>query len=386
MKLDTTFASLQKQLSLCLKCLECVYGEWPESSPLCPIYNRHQIYTSSAGGLISFLKAVSDGRIDYTPTIAEFAYECTTCGICNVCELIPVLPPHVSPTDIIRFLRYQLVQRGLIPHGKVKAIYQQVRESGDYRGEKGFSIPEIASDDQVRAVLFAECIHSGGQRLIYEAAIRLIAKIDGPVTIFNEGGCCGSSLYDLGFWDELRALLPKKAEAWKKLQGKEVIFINPHCQEFMLKSYPQIEDRQLGITGRHFSEFLVAAFKEGKLKAKVKQGIKVSYHDPCYLGRGLGIYEAPRETLSFLEGVQLVEMKRNRKNAYCCGAGGSVRGGAFPEFSQGVAQERLAEFKATGADLLITACPYCKEAFQKVLPPNEQGKIKDLTEFVDERT
>ncbi len=387
MKLDTKLSDLQVPLSLCLKCVNCAYGEWPESSPLCPIYCAHHVYTASAAGLISFLKVVIDGRTDYTPTIADLAYECTTCGICNVCEVVPVFTPHVWPTDVIRFLRYQLVKRELIPGG-IKEVYRQVKEKGDYLGDNiKLEVPEKVKDDRADTVLFIEPIYAESQRAIYESAIRLLEKTGKRVIVFdNEGGSCGSILYNLGFWDELAVLIKKRAEQMKRLRDKEVLFIDPHCQEFMVKRYPEIEPAHQGFTAKHFSEFLVAAFKQGKLSTKGKQSIKVSYHDPCFLGRGLGIYEAPREVISFLPGVELVEMKRNRKNAYCCGAGGGGRGQAFPDFSKGVAEERLKEFEETGADLLITSCPYCKDAFQRILPKQERRQVRDLTEFVDEMT
>jgi Fe-S oxidoreductase len=135
--------------------------------------------------------------------------------------------------------------------------------------------------------------------------------------------------------------------------------------------------------GRHFSEFLANAFKEGQLKVKGELRVKVSYHDPCHLSRGLGVHKATREVLSFL-GVELLEMERHGENTYCCGGGG--RNGALSEFSNWVAGERFSEFRKTGADLLLTACPWCKEAFRGVLPAKERERVKDLIEFVDEVT
>ncbi|GAF82125.1 unnamed protein product, partial [marine sediment metagenome] len=148
--------------------------------------------------------------------------------------------------------------------------------------------------------------------------------------------------------------------------------------------YPDIIPESAGIKTRHISEVLAAALKSGKLKSKKGKAVKISYHDPCYLGRGMGIYDAPRQALKALGGVELVEMERNRENAFCCGARGV--GNYFPDMDEWTARERLDEFEATGADLLITGCAYCKENFQKVLPEKEKNRIRDLTEFVNERT
>ena len=97
----------------------------------------------------------------------------------------------------------------------------------------------------------------------------------------------------------------------------------------------------------------------------------------------LGIYDAPRKVLSSLDGVELVEMKRNRENSFCCGAR-SV-GNYFPDFPAENARKRIQEFKDTGADLLITACGYCQEIFKKELGKDNK-QVKDLIELVDERT
>jgi Fe-S oxidoreductase len=98
----------------------------------------------------------------------------------------------------------------------------------------------------------------------------------------------------------------------------------------------------------------------------------------------MGIYDAPRQVLGELKGVKLIEMARNRANSFCCGA--RALGNYYPKMSEATARERMQEFKDCGAEVLVTACQYCKERFQKVLPAAEKGKVKDLLELVDERT
>ena len=115
MKLDTDLSDLQRTVSLCLKDGMCTYGKWPQNHPLCPIYSYHRVYTASAGGLIYLLRALAEGKIDYSPTIAQYAYQCTLCEACDICEIIPIPPPHVRPSELVRFLRHKLVQNGQIP-------------------------------------------------------------------------------------------------------------------------------------------------------------------------------------------------------------------------------------------------------------------------------
>lgn len=379
MKLDTGLDDIYKAVALCLKDGMCTYGKWPENYSLCPIYNRYRVFTASAGGFMYIIRALADNRIRPTSTMIDFAYECTTCQACDVCEVVQLLPPYAPPSDLIRFLRYQLVKQGAMPGGKIKQIYEQLQQ-GKFWGKKvSLKLPENIKDDNANTVLFVEASAEGE---IHESAIGLLEKIGRKVSLFDVGSSCGCTLYNLGFWDELN-LFVKQTGQLKKLSGKVILFTNPHCQEFMVKRYPEIAPEQEKIMGRHFSEFLLEALETGRLRVNKGQHIKVSYHDPCYLGRGLGIYEAPRKVISTLDGVELIEMERNRGNSYCCGAGGVS--GAL-DFSKLVAQERIAEFKETGADLLITAYPYCKEAFRRVLPAEERGRIKDVIELVNERT
>ena len=382
MKLDTSFDELERSVALCLKCGMCTYSAWPDCYPLCPIYQRHRVYTASAGGLLYLVRAVAESKIGYTSTMAELAYECSLCEACDMCEIIPVPPPHVTPSEVTRFLRHQLVKQHMIPE-RIGQVYHQIQKDPDYMGRKtGLRLPEKVKDDSASTVLFVDGIHTEGERRIYESAIRLLEKAGKTIALFDEGES-GYDLYDLGFWDELSELVRSRSRQMKNLDGKEILFINPHCQEFVTKRYPEIEPELRQVTGRHFTEFLANVFKEGKLKVKGELSVKVSYHDPCHLSRGLGVHKAPREVLSFL-GVELIEMGRHGENTYCCGAGGRNR--AFSDFSNWVAEERLREFRETGAELLLTACPHCKEAFQEVLPVGEREEVKDLIQFVDEAT
>jgi heterodisulfide reductase subunit D len=385
MQRSTKLEDIRGAASLCIKCGNCTYGAWPLNYPLCPIYYRDRCYTYSAGGLLYLVLALLDGKIDFNQSVAELAFTCTGCLACDSnCGIIRSQSPNVDPWDIIRLLRHECVKRGLIPTGRATKILDEIEKKGHFGEPCSLILSSKISNDKANTVIFAECCHTESQNEIAESVGRLLEKIGSPVAQFTENGCCGSTLYDLGFWDELEPLIK---DNWEKMNGskkKKFVFINPHCQEFVVKRYPETVPESQGIRNQHISQLLASALKTGKLKSKKKARVKVSYHDPCYLGRGLGIYDAPREVLSLLAGVELVEMERNRENAFCCGA--RAVGNYFTDMAEWTANERIKDFQATEADLLITACPYCKENFQKVLPDNDRGRVKDLCEIVDERT
>ncbi len=385
MKLATTLEDVQAAASRCLRDARCTYGSWPENHVLCPIYRREPSFTFSGGGYLFLVLALLENRIDFDQSTADFAFSCAGCMVCDSnCNLIRCHTPYVGILDIIRLLRSEAVKRGFVPDGAAKKIYDEVKKTGDYGQVSELKLPEKIKSDKADTVIFAECSHARSQEDISEAAVRLLEKIGSPVSQFAEKGCCGSTLYDFGFWEQLEPLAKANWDKMKPLKDKKFVFINPHCQEFIVNRYPEILPDYSAVNNQHFSQLLADAFKDGRLKSKNTGKVKVSYHDPCYLGRGLGIYDAPREVLASLEGVQLVEMVRNRQDSFCCGA--RALGNYVPNLSEDTARERIKEFEDTGADLLITACAYCKDNLQKVMPGKDKQRIKDLTELVNERT
>jgi Fe-S oxidoreductase len=386
MKLTTSLENMRPAISPCLRCNGCTYGPWPGNETFCPLHSRDKCFTFSAGGLLFLSRAILNGQIDYNQSLADLAFTCPVCRACDgKCVIVRCINPEMALSDTIRLLRYELVKRGFIPQGPIKKMYEEVKKNGDLLGNgrsKALKIPQSVQNDKADTLLIAECLHGHAEAGSLDAALRLLGRMKKPVALFSDPGCCGSTLYDFGFWDQLPALVEKK---WKKIESfgkKKLLFIDPHCQEFMTNKYGKIIDRFPGFKGQHFSEVVLDALTKGKLKSKKMKKVKVSYHDPCFLGRGLGIYEPPRQVLGALDGVQLVEMKRNREQSFCCGARGLDN--YFENFAEGTAKERINEFLETKADLLITACPYCKEIFGKVLG-KEASRVRDLTEFVSER-
>ena len=386
MKLTTNLENMRESVYACIKCNCCTYGPWPDNHTFCPIYARDENFTFSGGGLVSLARAILKGRMDYSQALSDLAFTCVACGACDGrCVIVRSINPEMALSDIIRLLRHELVKRNFVPEGPIRKMHNEVMKNRDLLGEipEGtLRIPKTVQNDKADTLLVCECIHTDTEVESLNRALSLLGKMERQVALFVDPGCCGSTLYDYGFWDELPALVEDKWTKIKDFGNKKLLFINPHCQEFMTNKYPKVLENFKPFKGQHFSELLLDAFDEGRLKSKKMKKVKVSYHDPCFLGRGLGIYEAPRKVLAQLEGVEIVEMKRNREQSFCCGARGL--GNYFENFAEGTAQERIDEFLHTKADILLTACPYCKDIFGQVMG-NEEHRVKDLAEFVSER-
>jgi heterodisulfide reductase subunit D len=386
MKLNTVLKNLNDAIAYCDKCGVCTYDtKGLDTVTVCPMYAYDKSYTFSPNGLVYIGRALIEGNKQYDSSVADFIYSCTGCGACNTkCLPLTMTAPHAGPSDLARIMRRDSIEKGLIPQGPMEAISKAIKKDGDLMSKASPKMPEGVISEKADTVLYAECFHSPAQTGIYESAGRLLQKMGKQVALFSDGGCCGSSLYDFGFWKELPKLVESKWEKMKKSKNKSFLFINPHCQEFMTKEYPEILPAFKGVKTQHFSELLAEAVEKGTLKGKKGGKVKVTYHDPCSLGRGLGIYDAPRAVLTGLSGVELKEMHGNKDASFCCGS--RALGKYHPEFSTETAKKGIQKFKETGADILITACPYCKQAFQGALPDEDKKKVMDLIEFVEERT
>jgi len=193
-----------------------------------------------------------------------------------------------------------------------------------------------------------------------------------------EVNCCGESLKkvgDLALFDRLKT---NNLQYFNKKGVKKIITVSPHCLASFKKDYG--EDYEVV----HFSQLIASFIKEVKLTPKKDfGGTKVTYHDPCYLGRHSSVYDAPREIIASIPGLDFVEMDRSREQSMCCGGGG---GGLWMEKLKGerLSDLRIEEALATGASVLATSCPYCITMFEdsiRTLNADDKIKVKDVSEL-----
>jgi len=176
-----------------------------------------------------------------------------------------------------------------------------------------------------------------------------------PVLLENEK-CCGHDLSFAGDLASFERLAKMNVTAIKKSRVSTVVTTCPECYRTLKTDYAELFGKSK-FEVFHASEFLTNLIDDGKIKFNGKLGKKVSYQDPCRLGRHMGVYDAPRKVITSIPGVELLEMDRNRENALCCGVSAWMGCGRHSKQMQ---MERLAEAKGTKADLLVTACPKCQ--------------------------
>jgi Fe-S oxidoreductase len=180
--------------------------------------------------------------------------------------------------------------------------------------------------------------------------------------------CCGSILLRTGFHEDAQKIMES---TFNKIKGEKVVVSCAGCYRTFKEDYPHFFGEEIDVI--HISQLLNDLIEDGKIEIE-RENLKVTYHDPCHLGRHLGVYEAPRKVIQ--KKAELVEMDENREKSQCCGAGGGVKS-AYPDLSSDIAAKRVEQGVETGANALITCCPFCVMNLE-----SEKLKVMDLTEFI----
>ena len=292
-------------------------------------------------------------------------------------------PGFIDETKIQHALRVDLCKAGYEPESLQK-IDAAIDETGNPFGEDAAKRGAWASDlpTEGEIVYFAGCYAAYRNPKIAKATVAILKAGGIDVAYLGEAeNCCGVPQLADGNRELAEKLIMKNVEALKNAGAKKVITSCAGCYHALKSEYPEIVG-ELPFEVVHSAEVIAGLVKDGKIALSESVAKKVTYHDPCHLGRHEGIYDAPREVLGAINGVELVEMPRNKANAWCCG-GGSIVSTAFPELSGDIAADRASEAAATGAELIVSACPSCEG---NLTPDARKAKMKvyDLNVLVAE--
>ena len=195
--------------------------------------------------------------------------------------------------------------------------------------------------------------------------------------------CCGESIRKTGDEDVFKRLAKENIKTFIDHGVKKILVSSPHCYHTFKNEYPEF---RVDFEVVHITQVLFELIDTGRLELKKEYGKKITYHDPCYLGRHNGIYDEPREVLKKVPGLELNEMPDCREESLCCGGGG---GRVWMETQKG---ERFSDLRIdqaidVGAEVLVTACPYCITMFEDsrvTMGADEKIEIKDITEIIQE--
>jgi Fe-S oxidoreductase len=370
----------------CGKCKMCqsVNVQKVESarfSANCPTGTRHRFESYYAAGMMEIARALTNYEFEPTDKTAEIIYSCNLCGLCQeMC--FPLKGLHT--TRIIQLLREKAVDEGWGPlpghEPALESIGAKDNPFGLETGFKGEAAVESGlaelSKEGADSLLFIGCSYaSPGMRERLAAAGRVLGAAGVEFQVLGDDEpCCRSLSLSLGDRDSFEENAPANAEKLVGSAAKRLICLCPHCLQVFNDEYAD----RLEMEVVHVSEVLANALAGGGLEPEKEISLSAAYHDPCMLGRWREVYEPPRECLSALPGLELIEMDRGRENSWCCGYGGGVAF-AFGELAAWTAAERRAEAGSTGAEAIVTACPHCEAQ----LAEGGEQRVLDLCELID---
>lgn len=406
----------------CSRCSSCKWVPFNQvkrwkTAMNCPAITRYNFHAYSGSGKMNMALSTLQGRSELTEGVADIVYHCQMCGACEVsCK---VYRDDIDLTEVLLELRAACVEQGqlMLEHmgmmDALKAEDNPFGEPKDARGgwAEGLDVKDVNTSS-------AEVLFHAGCRYSYDpdlretvrGAVGLLLKAGVDVGIGGrEEGCCGGRAYELGYQGEGANYADDMLSRVKASGAKTLVTACSDCFAHFRYSYPRM-GRELPVEVMHVTEYLDRLMRDGKLRAKRETPLTVTYHDPCHLGRmsepylgawdgdkllrpmslkrsgKKGIYEPPRNVLRSIPGVELVEMDRIREYSWCCGAGGGVLE-ADPEFAAWTAAERIEEARGTGAEALVTACPWCLRVFRDTVEEMGNGlRVLDLTELVANAT
>ena len=406
-------------MSRCIKCKGCywvehTYQPGAKFSTRCPsnVWNDFDSY--GAFGKMRIGTAVVEGKLDWTPKLLEIVYADPLCGACDVgCKRNLDLEIGLS----LEALRVKAVQDGAGPMPVHKKIAKNITEKHNVYGAPHENRTKwLTSDIKVQKkadlLYFVGCTSSYGSKEIAQATAGILNAAKTPFMLMPEERCCGNTLQSVGMLDEARKLAKRNIDMVKGTGAKRVLLSCAEGYRMWKVEYPKllnIATADLGFDVIHLVEFADEAIQNGSLKPTKSVNVRATYHDSCSISRLAdpwtpysgergwmgtvnprlqrrrgtgGLYAQPRNVISAIPGIDFVEMIRTRENAFCCGAGRGTKE-AFPDLASFSARHRMDEVEEIGAEVLISACPWCKNNFAQAARDNSGGvKVMDFSELV----
>jgi heterodisulfide reductase subunit D len=377
--------SLEEEALHCARCGLCLAA--------CPGYRESLNETDSPRARVALVRALKEGLLEEpSDGYASAFFRCLLCGACTF-----VCPSGVAVDRILELTRGDLADLGLLPDVLADldariARYRNISaEENAGRMIWADNLPETPTGlDKERAEVayFVGCVSSFYPRSykVPRAFVQILDRAEVDYALLGGAEwCCGYPMFVNGELDRATELIRHNAEAVRAMGAKKVVTACASCFHFWKHSYPAalgVEKLQdLGLEVQHATEFLADLLEAGDLKlGEVNE--KVTYHDPCDLGRKGGVIEAPRRVLAQIPGLRLVEMAENRDSSHCCGGGGNLESFA-PEVSRAVARNRIRQAAEVGASTLVSACQQCERTLAAAARAAKvRMRVKDVTEIV----
>ncbi len=359
------------ELYACLQCGKCVGG--------CPISSKSKLNTRK------LMREVLLHDISENLKEKNEIWECTSCSTCT-----ERCPRGLEPSKLIRALRSYMIEEGHITKTIIEALESAYKQGNPFNMPKqkradwaeGMSIKKASESD---TLYYVGCAASYDDR-VKSVAISLSKCLEKAGINYGilgtEEVCCGSEIRRLGEEGLFEELSEKLKASFEKYGIKKIITTSPHCYNTFKNEY-NLE----GIEVFHYSQIIAKALEEGTLKPEKELKKRVTYHDPCYLGKVNKVFDEPRTILKKIPGIDFVEFDRSREKSMCCEGGGG-RMWVEPEANATrLSEVRVRDALDMGAEIIAVSCPFCLLTLEdavKTADLEEKIKVKDITELLVE--
>ena len=414
-----TLDQFEEMMDSCVRCSKCKYIpqiaiKSQRFSHICPSIQYYNFHAYSGGGRMIMANAYHKGRLEWTPDMLDILYQCTNCGGCEVsCKWVY----DFEPNEVIHELRVQAVESGVGPMPAHKKYIELVERNNNPYGEPPEKRPawltdDIEVDESSSTLYFIGCTAAYRREEIALSTAKILNAANVSFSILGSDEiCCGSPVYRVGDRKTAIDIMKGNIELFKEKGVKRIITSCSGCFNMLKTEYPRFVEHDFEVI--HTSQLMDDLLRTGLLKPKKSVPIKVTYHDPCHLGRMSepyepyegekvellsqvyiwdppkplrqgthGVYDAPRNVLRQIPGVELIEMERIKEYSYCCGAGAGCKS-AYPDFALFASNERVDEAESTGAEAMVSACPFCKTSLHDAMKIRESPlDFFDLTQLV----
>jgi Fe-S oxidoreductase len=384
---------------------------------VCPSISRYNFHSYSGGGRLNIGAAALKNGFKYSDKLKHIVYNCQMCGACGVSCNYAMDMEVLEPITEFRIKCVEdkqtspALDKVIAGLRKTGAMVAAKGKRGDWA--EGLGIKNAAKE-KVDVIYHVGCLTSFDpkmQKLAKDTA-KILQKAGVDFGIAGDAEtCCGGRAYQMGYKEDFLNQAKKNMAMIKKSGAKTLV---TGCADGY-QAFKVLYDK-FNLKGNlevlHISEYIDRLIKTGKLKLNKKVNLSVTYHDPCRLGRlgepwihwegkkvpgdrfvfdppkeyrrgTKGIYEPPRNVLKSIKGLKLTEMTRIKEYAWCCGAGGGVNE-SNPDFARWTAKERIDEAVSTGAEAIVTACPWCEKTFNEAIKESGSSlKVYDIVELVE---
>ena len=347
----------------CIGCGNCLLD--------CPTYNAIGSSFGTDGMLGGRGVALSCLQKGLREGIEDGLFLCTTCGLCG----------EVCPVGIDAGKRLKDLRRASLESPEISSQLDEVTQLQNTIDRYGTPYGEMARADFASfkktspLVLYIGCVGMSTESETAGHVIELLNRLGIDFTLIDEV-CCEAVKVETGSSPNLERI-QKNIEKMKEAGGQEVLFLCPTC----LKTFLEYDEKYR--TGLVFETLLSYLTRNFSFASTEVDPLKITYHDPCHLGRGLGSFDGARELLKDI-GSKWVEMEHHHQESLCCGAGGGIRG-FYPKFSRDIAKRRVKEAEDIKADILLTDCLSCKHNLKQGVPWEGKIKVMITPEYLLER-